>query len=132
MHKGLFIVVYSAGVYNVLMAAFHAMFWNLKFFNWAEELPRMSLLNSGVMQIMNLCLMVILLITAFVLFFHTNEMITTSLGKSLLIGFSALWLFRLILQFAFFGYRGMLYPAVFSVGFLVYFIPSVILLAGRK
>ncbi len=123
-------VVYAAGAYNFLFAIFHMFFWKLKLFNWEEELPKMSALNSAVMQVINLCLIVIFLLAGFISFYHNHDLTNTSLGKTLLIGFSIFWLLRLIEQFIFFGYRGPL-PGIFLLGFLLYAIPALyVLIAG--
>ncbi|MBP7737374.1 MAG: hypothetical protein KA369_15445 [Spirochaetes bacterium] len=123
MNNKINVLVYAAGVYNFLFAIFHVLFWRLKLFNWEEELPKMSVLNSAVMQVMNMCLIAVFLLSGFISFYHNDELINSSLGKSLLIGFSIFWLLRLIEQFVFFGYRGPL-PAVFLLGFLLYAIPA--------
>jgi len=120
------ILVYLAGVYNVLLGIFHLLFWKIQLFNWEVELKQMSSINSGVLQIMNLCLIVIFFFMAFISFFHNKELINTSLGKSILIGFSIFWLLRFIEQFLFFGYNGMLFPLIFLIGFFLYLIPTVI------
>jgi hypothetical protein len=43
-----------AGIYGFLFAAFHLCFWRL--FLWQTELARVSAINRGVMQVLNLCL----------------------------------------------------------------------------
>ena len=73
-------------------------------------------------------LIALFLIMGFISFYNNSELIHSSLGKSVLIGFSIFWLLRLIEQFVFFGYHGMALGAVFLVGFLLYFIPAVMIL----
>lgn len=80
---------------------FHLFFWRI--FDWRAELKRLSYLNSGVMQVLNLCLSFVFLLFAFVSLWHTNELLTTSIGRSVAIGIGVFWLFRFILQPMFWG-----------------------------
>jgi hypothetical protein len=124
MHRIARVLVYGSGVYNLLFVAFHVSFWKLPGLNWAEELPKLSLLNAGVMQVMNFSLIALFFIMAFLSFVYSTELLTTPLGRALLTAFALFWLARFVGQFIFFGYRGPL-PAVFFIGFLLYCIPAV-------
>lgn len=125
MNTSLSVFVYLTGVYSLFLGVFHIMFWRLKFFNWAEELPKLSRLNSGVVQLMNLGLIAIMFVMAFISFFHTKELLSSSLGKTILFGFSLVWFLRFIEHFIFYGARGIPFSSMFFVGFLFYFIPAV-------
>jgi hypothetical protein len=80
---------------------FHLLFWQL--FDWRAELKRLSHLNGGVMQVLNLCLSFVFLLFAIVSLRHTNELLTTSIGRTIAFGIGAFWLFRFILQPLFWG-----------------------------
>ncbi|MBN1534858.1 MAG: hypothetical protein JXA20_19460 [Spirochaetes bacterium] len=131
MHGTARLLIYGAGVYNLLFVAFHISFWKLPGLNWAQELQRLSPMNSAVMQVMNLALIALFLIMAFLSFRHNGDLTGTPLGRSILGGFTLLWLLRFIEQFIFFGYRGPLPPVLF-VGFLLYCIPAVMAFMEAK
>ncbi len=93
-------LLYAAGALNIVVAVFHLLFWKL--FHWKTELKKTSSLNSAVMQVMNLRLIYLFLLTAFLCFFYTRDLVETRVGNAMLIGFSFLWLGRLVEQFIFF------------------------------
>lgn len=45
-------ILYASGAIALAMAVFHGFFWVL--FDWAEELPRLSAENAGIMQMFNI------------------------------------------------------------------------------
>lgn len=55
-------MILAGGVYHVAFAIFHLIFWKL--FRWKEDLASLSVINQAVMQILNLCLTVVFLITS--------------------------------------------------------------------
>ena len=75
---------------------FHIFFWKL--FNWKVELNKLHPVNKAIMQVMNLCLMLVFLVFAYISIFHTDELLTTGLGKSILGGIVLFGLFRAVEQ----------------------------------
>ena len=78
------------------------------------------------MQVLNLCLTFVFLVMAYVSFFHTSELIQTSLGETLLIAFSLFWFLRMIEQVVFFGIKNKMSDAftlVFLLGSVIYLLP---------
>ncbi len=59
--------IIAGGVYNLLLALSHMGFWRL--FRWKEELPKMSFINRGVIQLLNIHLTIVFLVGAFIAFF---------------------------------------------------------------
>ncbi len=109
------------GATAIGFAVFHLAFWRL--FGWREELARLGFINRQVMQILNLCLTFCFLIFAWVSLVHTDEMLTTGLGRSLLALIALLWLTRAAEQWWFFGirHRGSLaFFVVFLAGAALY------------
>jgi len=105
---------------------FHALFWRL--FDWKNDLESLTPLNKAVMQVMNLALMLFILIFGFVSFFHADDLLTTSLGRTILIGIVVFGVFRSTLQFIFFNLkdnRSRFFLGVMIVGTLIYLIPLV-------
>ena len=87
------------GIYNLSFAIFHILFW--KIFKWNEDLKRNSVGNRAIIQILNIRLIYIFLLMAFIYFFYPDQLTETKIGFVLLIGFSGFWIGRTIEQFIF-------------------------------
>ncbi len=114
-----------AAFYNLAFAIFHAFFWKL--FGWREALAPLTPINRLVMQVLNLCLMFVFLVFAYVSAFHTGELLTTSLGRTLLFSIALFWFLRAVEQVIFGGLKAKLSVAffgIFLVGTLLYLIPA--------
>ena len=94
-------LLFLGGIFHVGFAVFHLTFW--KIFNWKDDLASLTHINRSIMQILNLRLTSVFLIIAYISLFYRPELISTSLGKTLLISISLFWFFRTIEQIAFFG-----------------------------
>ena len=92
-------IIYLCGIYSSGFVIFHIFFWKL--FNWITDLNKLSVLNCGMVQILNVCLIYFFLFTAFICFFYAEDLRNTALGRSFLIGISLFWLSRTIQQFIF-------------------------------
>ena len=117
-------IILIGGIFNLGFAIFHLMFWQL--FHWKEDLASLTLINRSVMQILNLCLIFVFLVIAYVSIFFSSALISTSLGKSLLIAFSLFWFLRMIEQIIFFGVKNkvsLVLTMVFFVGSIIYALP---------
>jgi len=120
-------VILAGGIYPVAFAIFHLMFWKL--FRWKEDLASLSIINRAVMQILNLCLTFVFLIFAYISIFHVAELLTTGIGKTLLLLIAVFWFLRAIEQIVFFGLkkkRSMTLFAVFVIGAMIYLYPVIV------
>lgn len=116
--------LYLAGVLNLGLFVFHAFFWRL--FRWNSELAKLSSLNRNVMQIMNLCLMALFAVLAYLSFVHTSALLASSLGHALLVGLAVLWFLRAVEQVWFFGLKApvsIFFTGLFSVLAVLYAAP---------
>lgn len=123
-------LIIAGGVYDLGFAIFHLTFW--KVFRWKEDLFKISRLNSGIFQIINLCLTFIFFLMAYVSFFHINDLMTTGLGMALLTGFALFWLLRMVEQIVFFGFKrrvSVIFTALFLLGCLIYVAAAVLVAA---
>jgi hypothetical protein len=119
-------VIKIGGFYNMGFLVFHAMFWKL--FNWKNELPRLTRINGAVMQVLNLCLMFCFLLFGYISLFHTSELVTSKMGRALLLFIALFWLIRAIEQLVFFSFRRPLSIAMtilFLLGFCLYAYPLI-------
>ncbi len=108
--------LYAAGVLNLALLVLHAFFWRL--FRWRSELAKLSSLNRSVVQIMNLCLMALFAIAAYLSFAQAPAMLSSPLGHALLAGFALFWLLRAAEHVWFFGLKAPV-PVLFTGFFAV-------------
>jgi hypothetical protein len=117
-------MLFIGGIYHIAFAVFHVLFWKL--FRWKDELPKLNVINSNVMQILNLRITFIFLVFAYISFFHSTELLTTGIGNFLLLAIALGWLGRAIEQIYFFGLKkavSVVMFAVFLVGAAIYIYP---------
>ena len=114
------ILIKAGGVYCVVLVIFHLFF--RKIFNWDGELIKLNRLNRALIPVLNLSLTFAFIVFAYVSFVHTEELLTTPLGRSLLLLISLFWLFRAIQQIVFFKLEHRL-----SWAFFVYFLTGSVL-----
>ncbi len=94
---------------------FHCFFWRL--FDWKSQLRKMSAVNRGVTQVLNLCLSFVFLLFALVSLLYADELLKPGLGRAALAGMGVFWLLRLIEQPVFFGFSRV--SNIFSLLFAV-------------
>jgi len=120
------LLIKAGGIYNIVLVIFHLLFWRI--FNWKEDLRSLSFLNRAIMQVLNLSLTFAFVIFSYISLVHTKELISTSLGQSLL-GFIALfWLARSVEQVVFFklkNWRSIAFLGFFLVGTVLYAVPAI-------
>ncbi len=111
-------------VFNLGFVVFHIGFWKL--FDWKKETKRMSLANSAILQILNLCLILVFVMMATISWFFTEELLNSSLGKTILFFFGFFWAARLLEQFIFLRvnvFRVHVLSVLFVLGTVLYTIP---------
>lgn len=86
-------------IFHLVCALFHIAF--PKIFNWNEKLSELptekSLIIKQNLHIMNICLLLFWLVFAIVPFFFSSELLTTSIGKTVLILIIAFWVIRIFI-----------------------------------
>ncbi|NNE99989.1 MAG: hypothetical protein HKN25_13290 [Pyrinomonadaceae bacterium] len=105
---------------------FHVFFWKL--FDWKKDLEKLTPVNKAIMQVLNLCLMLVFLVFAYVSIFHAGELLTSSLGISVLAGMVLFGVFRTIEQLVFFELkdnRSKILLVVMILGTGIYLIPLI-------
>jgi len=115
------LLIKAGGIYSLGFAIFHVFFWKL--FNWGRDLRKLSPVNRAIMQIMNLCLILVFAMMAYVSFFHAKEMTESSIGRTLLFFFALFWLARTVEQFIFLRISSWIVhalSAVFAAGTMIY------------
>ncbi len=87
------------GVINLLLAGFHISFW--KIFNWPESLVSLSPVNLGIMQVINIHLAFVILVFAYISIFCYRELLSTKLGKSIVVSIILFYILRGVNQLIF-------------------------------
>lgn len=87
------------GVINFLLAVFHFSFWKL--FNWPESLLSLSPLNQGIMQVLNIHLGFVVLVFAYISIFCYQELLSTKLGKVIIVSIIIFYILRAVNQLIF-------------------------------
>jgi hypothetical protein len=96
--------------------------------NWKTELKKISYPNRGVMQMLNIHIILVLLLTGIICLFFTKDMYTTGLGKTFLTGMSLFWLIRFFEQFVFLRMNNRLVhflTVVFAAGAVLFILPVI-------
>ncbi len=117
-------ILYLCGIYNLLFAIFHLFFW--KIFKWGKDLKRNTLTNRAIIQILNIRLIYIFLLMAFLYIVYPNDLLETEIGIVLQIGFLGFWIGRTIEQFIFLGVQSTLVNVltlIFVIGIIIHSLP---------
>ncbi len=114
------LLIIGGGVYTILLIVFHLLFWRL--FNWPQTLIALNDVNKATIQVLNISITFIFGIFAYISFVHTQDLLNTHLGRTLLLLISALWLFRAMQQILFYKLKHKI-----SVGLALYFMVGSIL-----
>ena len=69
-------LIKAGGFYNIALVVFHLLFWRL--FNWDEDLRSLSFINRATMQVMNLSLVVVFALFAYLSLVHSYELFATA------------------------------------------------------
>ena len=118
-------LVVAGGIYNIALVVFHVLFWRI--FNWPETIDSLNPVNKATIQVLNISITFIFFMFAYISFAHTQELVSTPLGNTLLVLMSALWLFRAAQQVYFykFRHRASIGLAIFFAGgAVIYGVPA--------
>jgi hypothetical protein len=119
-------LVIIGGINLLLWGLFHISFWFAPFpMDWKNELIKLTEMNSNVMQMLNIGIAVFLLAFGFTMLFYRREILSSALGRALLIVFSLFWLARLAGECAFPG-GSTVFGVILFLCVLIYLIPAII------
>lgn len=119
-------LIIAGGIYNIALILFHALLWRM--FNWPETLNSLNSVNKATIQVLNISITFIFFMFSYISFVHTQELISTSLGNSLLALMSGLWLFRAAQQVMFYKLKHKASVALtffFLIGAVLYGLPVI-------
>lgn len=93
------------GFLLILLSMIHVIF--PKYFNWEEELSRISLINKQMMEIHTLFIGITVFMMGLLCVVSTHDLVSTSLGRTISLGFGIFWAIRFFIQI--FGYSSKLW-----------------------
>jgi hypothetical protein len=73
-----------------------------RYFNWRKELHSLSLINQQMMQVHTFFIGLTLFLMGLLCLTSATDLLETTVGKKVSLGFGLFWVFRLVIQF--FGY----------------------------
>ncbi len=109
--------VILAGLHSLGFAVFHAGFWRM--FRWPQSLQQTTLANRAIVQIANVQLIWLFAFVAGACLLFPRELVSTPLGRALLLAMSGFWLVRLVGQWIWlrFNHAGLhLLNVLFAIG----------------
>ena len=96
------LILIAGGIYHICWALFDS-FWP-HFFAWKRTLAKLDDINRSLLYILSRLLVLLYLYIATLAFFFQDELMNTSIGKTILIFMTVYWGFRAIMQIQFFGF----------------------------
>lgn len=93
------IFIRLGGVINLLAALLHVSFWSA--FDWSHQLTELSIVNSNVMQMLNLFTIVFFVYVGILLLAKPKQVSSTLMGRHFLGMLMAMWTARLAMEFYF-------------------------------
>lgn len=116
--------LYTCGFYNLAIAVFHIAFW--KIFKWPGDLRNTTSANRAIIQILNIRLIYMFLLMTVLYLFFQDELLNSSIGKVLLIGFAGFWIGRTIEQFIFLRVKSKMVTTItilLFIGCIIHILP---------
>ncbi|NQU69733.1 MAG: hypothetical protein HQ514_04240 [Rhodospirillales bacterium] len=113
-------IVKIGGVFNFAFVALHLSFWQV--FDWPANLRVLSEHDAVIVQVLNMWLIVAFAIFGYLSLFHTRDLISTGLGKSVLWSIAIFWLLRSVIQTFFLDLHvgTIVFLGIFMFGFALY------------
>ncbi len=116
-----------AGWFDIGFAIFHLAFWKL--FRWREASIALGRVNAGILQVLNIQLVLLFLLFGVVFVLHAEGGMKTALGRDVLLVWTGFWVLRTALQPWFFGlehWSSKLLTGLFATGVLLHFVPALV------
>jgi small-conductance mechanosensitive channel len=96
------LILIAGGIYHLCWALFDSLWPH--FFAWKRTLGKLDDINRSLLYIVSRLLVLLYLYIATLAFFFQDELLNTTIGKTVLIFMTVYWGFRTIMQIQFFGF----------------------------
>lgn len=118
----------TGGVFNAVFAVLHLSWpW---LYDWREDLRTLTFVNRSAIRVLNLSVVVVLAIFAYISLAHTADLLSSALGFAMLASMALFWLVRTIHQIVVFGLRRWRSWGLFlalAPGVLLYGVPAALI-----
>jgi len=84
------------GSFLIILALLHFFF--PRYFNWKQELTSLSIINRQMMYVHSFFVALVVFLMGLLCLTSSNDLLHTSLGKRVSLGFGIFWAMRLIIQ----------------------------------
>jgi hypothetical protein len=123
------LLIQLGGIFHLICGLFHIIFPRM--FKWEENLSKLPETNKAAIKeslyLSNISILLFWLILAYILFFFPHELLTTSMGKSLLTCIVIKWIIRIFILHPIFSDIKQKFSIIrilfFFSGFLFFLIP---------
>ncbi len=95
------VLLVAGGILNALFAIFHLALPLLA--RWQDSLSTLSTDNQAIMYTLNLAIALTLLVFAYVSVFYQRDLLTTNLGKAVIVSIGLFWFVRAVAEILYFG-----------------------------
>lgn len=107
----------------MVLAFMHIIF--PKYFNWKEDLKPLNIINRQMLKVHAFFIALTVFLMGLLCVSSTNQLLTTPLGKKILLGMATFWTFRMFIQF--FGYsseiwKGKKFETVMHILFSIFWV----------
>lgn len=85
------------GISLIILALIHSIFPT--YFNWKHDLKPLLLVNRQMMIVHTFFIALTVLLMGILCLMNSNDLLETSLGKTICFGFGIFWTIRLVFQF---------------------------------
>jgi len=111
-------LIIAGGIFNLLIAIMHLALYPL--LNWSHSLECLSHENRAIMQMLNNHVALTAFIFFYISIFHYKELLTTRLGRVMLLGISAFYFLRGIEEFIYYDIKE-IFSGFYFLGFITFF-----------
>ncbi len=111
------------GLSFMLLSLVHLVF--PRYFKWADELPKLSLVNKQLMEVHTFFIALMVMLNGLLCFFYAEELISSYLGKAICLGLAVFWSVRAVFQFFVYSpklWKGKTFETIVHIIFSIYWL----------
>ena len=121
-------ILTSSGIVAGILLLCKGMGFLEKVFHWREDLRSLARVNIALVRVINVQLTYVLFVFAYVSLFHWQGLVSTDIGRAVLVCISIFWFARAAGQVVFFNIRNRVSKFMFVMfifGGTIYLVPSI-------
>jgi magnesium-transporting ATPase (P-type) len=114
-------LIFAGGILSILLGLFHCTFWHS--FDWATELPKLSTINSNIMQMLDLAVICLLTGLGVILVAYRKEIARSKTGRALLLLLALFYAIRIFGEW-YYPEGSVALGAILAIYLLIYLVPA--------